>query len=241
MESDEYNKEADWRCHTVVRVAATTTVPGLGTLPAGAVGKAVGIVDYQSGRIAFTVPSATALFINLSHRYYDDARKIAQSFSVGPTLQTLDDDISFAYFERIMASVVFAYTALESFANEEIPDEFNHPVEKHKCTEIYSKTQIERFLSLGVKLGDILPVVFDLPSPKGTKTWENYVALESLRHSIIHMKKVDREHVGYSSESVWRALIAEPVPYSVATAKAMIDYFYDSRGPKPHWYENFPF
>jgi hypothetical protein len=90
-------------------------------------------------------------------------------------------------------------------------------------------------------LGDILPVVFDLPSPKGTKTWENYVALESLRHSIIHMKRVDREHVGYSSQSVWRALIAEPVPYSVATAKAMIDYFYDARGPKPHWYENFPF
>jgi hypothetical protein len=140
-----------------------------------------------------------------------------------------------------MASVIFAYTALESFANEEIPDEFSHPVEKNKCTEVYGKTQIERFLSLGVKLGDILPVVFDLASPKGTKAWEDYSALESLRHSIIHMKQVDREHVSYSSQSVWSRLIDDPVPYSVATAKSMIDYFYDSRSLKPHWYEDFPF
>lgn len=241
MESDEFYREADWRCHTVVRVAATTTVPGLGTLPVGAIGKAVGIVDYQSGRIAFTIPSATGLFLNLSHRHYGEALTIAQGFSVAPTLQTLHDDVSFAYLENIMASVVFAYTALESFANEEIPDEFTYTVEKNKCVEIYDKTQIERFLSLEIKLGDILPIVRSLPSPKGTKTWENYVALETLRHSIIHMKKFDREHVGYSSRSVWSRIIKDPVPYSVAVAKAIIDYFYNSRSLKPHWYESFPF
>ena len=241
MESDEYFTEADWRCQIVVRVAAPTTVPGLGHLPAGAVGKGSGIIDYQSGKIGFTLPNATALFLNLSKKHYDEALAVARGFSAGATLQNLDDEASFSYLENIMASVVFAYTALESFANEEIPDEFTYSIEKTKSTEVFNKSQIERFLSMEVKLGDVLPAVCGVPSPKGIKIWQDYLALESLRHSIIHMKKFDREHVGYSSQSVWSKLIKESVPYAVPVVKGMIDHFYGARSVKPHWYENIPF
>lgn len=241
MESGEYFTEADWRCQIVVRVVDATTVPGLGHLPSGAVGKGSGIIDYRSGRIAFTLPNATALFLNLSKRHYDEALTVARGFSVAPTLQSLDDEATFAYLENIMASVVFAYTALESFANDEITDDFTYSVDKTKSTEVYDKSQIERFLSLEVKLGDILPAVCGVPSPKGVKIWQDYLALESLRHSVIHMKKVDREHVGYSSQSVWSRLVREPVPHLLPVAKGMIDYFYNPRSAKPHWYENFPF
>jgi hypothetical protein len=55
------------------------------------------------------------------------------------------------------------------------------------------------------------------------------------------MKKADREHVGYSSQSVWSRLIKEPMPNGVAVAKGIIDYFYQSRELTPHWYRNFPF
>lgn len=241
MESGEYFTEADWRCRIVVRVAEATTVPGLGDLPAGAVAKGMGIIDYQSGQLAFTLPNPTALFLNLSKKHYDEALTVAQDFSVAPTLQKQGDEASFAYLENIMASVVFAYTALESFANEEIPDDFTYSVDKTKSTEVYNKAQIERFLSMEVKLGEILPAVCGVPSPKGVKIWQDYVALESLRHSIVHMKEADREHVGYSSQSVWSRLIKEPVPYAVPVAKGMIDHFYRPRSPKPHWYEHFPF
>jgi hypothetical protein len=241
MKSEEYYTEADWRCHTVVRVAATTTVPGLGTLPVGAVGKAVGIVDYKASRITFSIPDATALFLNLSKRHHEDAAAVSHKIPVSPTPQDLEDDDAFAYLENIMASVVFAYTALESFANEEIPDDFIHTIEKGRCKELYDKAQIEKYLSLEVKLGDILPVVCGVTSPKGSKSWEDYVALETLRHSIIHMKKSDREHIGYSSKSVWSRVIKEPLPQTFAVAKAIIAYFYKSRSLKPHWYENLPF
>jgi hypothetical protein len=241
MESGEFNKEADWRCHTVVRIAACTTVPGLGTLPAGTIGKAVGIVDYQSVRIGFSIPNATALFLNLSHSHYQAASAISKTFSLAPSLQTLNDDISFSYLENIMASIVFAYTALESFANEEIPDDFTYAIEKSKCTEVYDKTQIERFLTLEVKIGIILPIIFGVSTPKGNKIWENYLALESLRHSIIHMKKLDRDHFGDSSRSVWSKLISTQVPNSAVVSKSIMDHFYVSRSLKPHWYENFPF
>ena len=68
-----------------------------------------------------------------------------------------------------MALLVFAYTALESFANDEIPDKFTYSVEETKSTEVYNKSQIERFLSMQVKLGDILPGVCSVPSPKGAR------------------------------------------------------------------------
>lgn len=240
MESGEYYTEADWRCQIVVRVAEATDVPGLGHLPAGAVGKGSGIIDYQSGRIAFSLPNATALFLNLSKRHYDEALAVARGFSAGSPLRSLEDRAAFAYLENIMASVVFAYTALESFANEEIPDDYTHSVAKTKSTEVYDKSQVERFLTLEMKLGEILPAVCGVPSPKGVKIWQDYLALESLRHSIIHMKRLDREHVGYSSQSVWSRLIKEPVPYSVPVAMGIIDHFYKPRALKPHWYENLP-
>jgi hypothetical protein len=241
MESEEYFTDADWRCQIVVRVAKAADVPGLGHLPAGAVGKGSGIIDYQSGQIAFTLPNATALFLNLSKRHYDEALALANGFSAAPTLQSLEDGAAFAYLENIMASVVFAYTALESFANDEIPDDYTYSVAKTKSTEVYNKSQIERFLTLEVKLGEILPAVCGVPSPKGIKVWQDYIALESLRHSIIHMKKFDREHVGYSSQSVWSRLIKDPVPYPIPVAVGVIDYFYKPRAVRPHWYENLPF
>jgi hypothetical protein len=239
---DEQLEEADWRCHTVIRVAKDTNAPGLGELKAGELGRVVGISHYKSKRVAFTVPRATALFLNLSQRHYEEAREIAQDFSVAPTLKTLDDEEAFAYLENIMASVVFAYTALESFANEEIPNDYIYTVDKGgKCQEVYNKVQIEKFLSLAVKLGSILPAVGGVRSPKGIKAWQDYLELESLRHSIIHMKEAERDSRLESSKSVWGRLIKSPVPYYLPVAKRMIDHFYKPRKAKPHWHENFPF
>jgi hypothetical protein len=239
---DKQLEEADWRCHTVIRVAKDTNVPGLGELKAGDLGRVVGISNYKSKRVAFTVPRATALFLNLSQRHYEEAREIAQEFSVAPTLQSLDDEDAFAYLENIMASVVFAYTALESFANEEIPKDYIYTVDKGgRCQEVYNKVQIEKFLTLADKLGKILPAVCGVRSPKGIKVWQDYLELESLRHSIIHMKEAERDSRLEPSKSVWGRLIKSPVPYWLPVAKRMIDHFYKPRKAKPHWYEKFPF
>jgi len=238
----EYFTEADWRCHIVVQLAAPATLPGSSTaIPAGAIGKGVAIVDYQTNRVAFSIPSATALFLSLSKRYYESASIIVQTFSSTPKLQSLDDVKVFSYLENIMASIVFAYTALEAFANEEIPDDYVHTIVKSKSSEIYRKSQIERSLSLQTKLSDILPAIHEVPSPKGNKIWQDFLALEELRNNIIHMKTADREHVGYSNHSIWSKLVTDPVPYVLPFAKLMIDYFYTLRKLKPHWYEQFPF
>lgn len=239
--AEEYFTEADWRCQMVVRLAAPTVLPGSNTvLPVGVIGKGVAEIDYKANRVAFSIPNATALFFNLSKKHYESARVISQTFSSGPDLQSPTDEDIFSYLEDVMASVVFAYTALEAFANEEIPDDFVYTISKSKCSEVFDKSQIERSLSLQTKLGDILPAITGIASPKGTKVWQEFVALEELRNNIIHMKTIDRRHVGYSNQSIWSKLVCEPVPFVLPSAKGMVDHFYASRQLRPHWYEHLP-
>lgn len=240
--AEGYITEADWRCHIVVHLAAQASLPGSNTLlPIGSIGKGIAVIDYKASRIAFPIPNATALFLNLSKRHYESARVTAQTFSSGSDLQSLTDADIFSYLEDVMASVVFAYTALEAFANEEIPDDFVYTIAKSKCNEVFHKGQIERSLNLQTKLGDILPAITGIDSPKGTKVWQEFVSLEEFRNNIIHMKTIDRQHIGYSNQSIWSKLVNEPVPFVLPSAIAMVDYFYASRKLKPHWYEHFAF
>ena len=244
MAEKEYYTDADWRYQIVVRTSEPSEIFGKDNpMPAGVVGKGVGFVGSSSQPTSFGIPNATALFLNLSKRYYDEAYSIGQKHTSSKDLRYFldNDNEAFSYFENIMASVVFSYTSLESFANEEIPEDFVFSIDRGKCVENYNKIQIEKSLSLVTKLGDILPLVFKIKSPKGTKIWEGFIKLEKLRHSIIHMKVKDREHKGFSSTSVWSQLLKKPIPYAISTVKNMIDYFYKSKTLKPHWYNNFPY
>lgn len=238
---EECLKTADWRSYQVITLAQPFVWPGSNeTLPAGAIAKVSGFLDYGQDRMAVTLPSATALFLNLSRTHYKLASQAADRFPSGQDPVSPDDENLFGYTESIMASVVFAYTALESFANEEIPDDFTFTIKQKKCNELYSKEQIERSLSLRTKLGEVLPEVHKIVSPKGVRVWHDFLELEQLRNDIIHMKTADREHVGHSNQSIWSKLLKLPIPDVVPTAKAIIDYYYRDRELKPHWYEHYP-
>ena len=104
----------------------------------------------------------------------------------------------------------------------------------------YNKSKIERSISLGEKLENILPKILKVSSPKGNKVWDDFINLQELRHKIIHMKSVDREQTKYTPNSVWSNLIKDSIPNSVPIAKEIIDYFFKSKTNKPHWYENYP-
>ena len=238
MANEEYYTDADWRYQIVVRLAKESNLFGKDKiLPAGAVGKGVGIVDYKSGTVAFGIPNATALFLNLAKRHYDEAFNIAQHFLSGTSL--VDDD-SFSFLENIMASIVFSYTSLEAFANEEIPESFVYIKNSKGRKMKYNKSKIERSISLGEKIENILPKILKVSSPKGNKVWDDFINLQELRHRIIHMKSVDREQTKYTPNSVWSNLIKDSIPNSVPIAKEIIDYFFKSKTNKPHWYENYP-
>ena len=243
------NASDDWRLQAVSTLAKPFRSPWTGKeYPVGTKVSLISVVRYDSNRIIdIPTPNATAMFLSISHRLYSQAKSILTNESKikakNNSLSFVSDRDAIDYLEAISASVVFAYTALEAFANEVIPDDYTYSVgrEDKRCTETYDKTQIERSLNLDIKLDKILPIIFGVKSPKGRKAWHRYVELKRLRDRIIHLKSTDRKSSQPDDDTIWRLLVKKEIPFMVPIAKALIDYYYDPyMKPRPRWLDCYP-
>jgi hypothetical protein len=151
-----------------------------------------------------------------------------------------EDYIFFSLLQQRMVAIVFAYTALESFANESIPDSyvFKRLRDDKKCTEEYNKLQTEH-LSLDIKLHEVLPPIFGVTSPKGTELWQKYIFIKKLRDRIIHMKSKDKEPSQPKDNTIWGELLNKSHPNFALEAKAVIGYYIDTLPVKPRWFKEF--
>jgi hypothetical protein len=205
----------------------------------------IGEVLYQQKQLTFVLPSAPAMFLNLSHDHYLKAEKrLVTAVRVrkkGRTKGMASHVHLFGFLESIMASTVFAFTALEAFVNEKIPDSYVHEQPEKQHTKTFNKDQLERSLSLTVKLADALPKALSLPSPKGTQVWERYVALNKLRDRIIHLKAADREPHTSRTDSLWSELVKHPLPETFSAAKDVMLFFYAADKSQPRWLRDCPF
>jgi hypothetical protein len=189
-----------------------------------------------------------ALFLHFSLRLYAESQDgfLANAFLPESSPQIADDSALFDLLEKRIGSVVFAYTALESFANHSIPDDFAWEQERQdkKCTETYRKDQIERALSLKVKFDQVLPAIFGVASPSGTIVWSDFVDLEKLRDRLIHLKTADIEGMKGdgqpNTDAIWHVLIRPTIPNPVLQALNLIGHYVEARGRLPRWYAKFP-
>lgn len=97
------------------------------------------------------------------------------------------------YIELIQIALVFGYTALETFANLSIPDDYTYKTtSKSKgIEEAYDKTAIERWLSLKIKFQDILRDIYQTKKLESQKWWIYFTDLEKYRNQIIHQKSIN--------------------------------------------------
>lgn len=239
----EHISKMDWRINNLTWTNAPFTIPKTSNVvPAGAAVTQPALIHWGTERVGITIPNATALFLGLSQMYRAEAEQwLKKCLASRDKSGQLPDSDSFAFYERMMASVVFAYSALEAFVNEELPDSHVHEVADKNCTRRFNKEQIERYLNLDTKLGDVLPPVLNVTSPKGGRLWSEYEKLQSLRDRIIHMKTKDRDSRGEDKSSIWNALLAHPLPETYGTAKNLMKYFLDAKGKLPRWFEKCPF
>lgn len=213
-------------------------------------------VKFDDRTLIFSVPNMTALFIDFSYTLWEESQIAFQEENFlnttskkipSNTIFPKNDDTIFNLLQKRMGAIIFAYSALESFANENIPNEYIFKTIRNdkKCEESYDKEQIERSLSLEIKLGDILPSVMSVANPKGKPVWNKLKSLKNLRDKIIHMKSKDRKSsLPNSSEennTIWEELIDKKQPNHALEAKDIIGYFLSSRIERPRWFENFPF
>lgn len=160
------------------------------------------IFDINDVEIAFPTPNNVALFANIANREKQQAKNIYSSLIARDVKNKKDIEIKnedikrlYNYLEHIQTSIIAIYTAIESFANIAIPNDYTHTFKNNKgITESYDKTAIERWLKTSEKLTELLPKILNSSSPKELKNWSLFKELESIRNDIIHQKTEKAEN-----------------------------------------------
>lgn len=198
---------------------------------------------------SFSLPSAPALFLGLAHKAFMAYRDVDVSAYFGSHPQGVwpdDHKPLFDFYEQFAAHAVFAFTALESFANEVIPDGYSYTATrgdgkgKPGRKVAYPRDKIERNVSLSEKLAQVLPDALDVSSPKGLHIWREYKNLKEWRDRIIHLKTADRASSGPEVESVWGDMLRHPTEPFCDHAHGLMGHF----GPAVRdrrWYREYPY
>lgn len=195
--------------------------------------------------ISFGLPSGPALFLHIAHQAYSRIRGIAPLSLFDQHEQGIWPDNQgplFDFMEDFISHIVFAFTSIEAFANETIPADYIYSFKVDRTGEerTYNKDEIERGVNLDEKLHIILPTICSVPSPKGTRVWENYRQIKKTRDRIIHLKSVDRKASGPEEETIWGTMLRlHEVPFC-DYAHEIIGHFgsaVDSR----RWYMKYPY
>lgn len=236
-------QKADWRTQAITTltkewVSVTGKKYSTGTPVA-----LISTIKLVSKTLNFQLPNATALFLDFSYKLWKEAQVVLEKEKILDIKEYEDYDEIYNLVEKRMASIVFAYCALESFANECIPDDyiFENSRDDGKCIEKYNKEQMEKYVSLDTKLSEILPKIKKVKSPMGGPLWNKYDDLKKIRNRIIHMKTTDRKSVGPEEESIWRDLLDKDKSNFSLEAKEIIGYFFSAEPAIPRWFRGFPY
>lgn len=232
----------DDRLHAVSQLAEDWKSPWTGQVhEKGTIVTVVAACNYGKVEVSVPMPSAPAMFINVGKEMYKKAIQLRDAI-----FENIDcrkkGHMSFNgwdgrvtdYYELMSGAYIFSVTAIESYVNEKIPDDYVYTKTRGdmKCTESYNKEQIERFLSLDEKVSHILPTILNVKSPKGKKIYQNYVAIREVRDRIIHMKSKDRK--SGEKKTIWNDLLHINHTNPVTSAIELLKYFRQDNN-LPRW------
>ena len=154
------------------------------------------LFDLNGVEITFPTPNNVALFASIANKEKQQAKNIYSSLitkniKIKKDITIKNEDIKrlYNYLEHIQTSIIAIYTAVESFANIAIPQDYIYTFKNNKgITESYDKTAIERWLKTSEKITELLPKILNSSSPKQLPTWSLFKELETIRNDIIHQK-----------------------------------------------------
>jgi hypothetical protein len=187
--------------------------------------------------ITYFCPNNVAVLLSVSSKSLSSAKELFGKFFHSPSrefrLEKIQEDKkSFLnrvsstvcdYIEHVQTAVVFAYTALETFANLSIPEGYVYQTaNKSKgIIESYDKEAIERWLSLKLKVQYILREIYRTGKVEGQKWWGHFSNLERYRNDIIHQKTI-------SSTSFYKEYFKAPVFRACECPLQVMKFFYEA-------------
>lgn len=239
----------DWRENIRLELSQDWTSPWSGqTALRGTRLSLLSVVQLTKKKeLSLPIGNATALLLNASARAFKSARELREASDIDqsakPSVRFRSDSDAYDFIERMIEAIVLAFTSIEAFVNESIPEDFTYPLtRKDGVAEVLTKADIERRVSLDEKLAVVLPGVWACSSPKGSRCWEGYRQLNRARDRLIHMKTDDRRSSGVEKDTLWKVLCLAPAPH--LAAKAVVDHFVKNsptmKAAPPLWHRRFP-
>ncbi|MCO6162664.1 hypothetical protein [Flavobacterium sp. NRK F7] len=195
--------------------------------------------QHSNKRIIYFTPNNISLSLSLMKKSYKQSKKLLKNiFDKYPNeliqLETIDKPILYEYFESITTSVIFAYIAVESFANAAIPEDFNYEkINDKKIKEIWSKENIERWMPTSKKIKDLLPKILNTSNIVDEIFWKDFENLEQLRNNIVHQKTIDN---GTELESeLYNKLLKKEIFKIISSSISVIKFFYNYDNAHPYF------
>lgn len=163
-------------------------------------------VNIKNLKIQFLTPSMVALQINIANESIRNIKKLKDRIKTIPSEQKKEDrELGekiightlevYEFIEQAQKSIIFSFTALETFVNLSIPKDFIWEKTTARKKEIYNKEQIERYIPWKEKINLVITDIYKLPEIKKTEFWSSLMELLEIRNRLIHIKSSDDTEV----------------------------------------------
>ena len=153
-----------------------------------------GIVSKVEGKnFIIPIPDPTLVYFHnaqMSLRSIsDDRRELLKKLNFEGKIPETSLNEIYNYFGRTSGFIIFLFTAMESFINQMIPDNFKYENELLRKTETYNKLQIQENLDFKTKITKVLKAItgkdfFHNSTPANQLIYR----LKDFRDEIIHTK-----------------------------------------------------
>lgn len=232
----------DWRIDTVASLAEP-----YGSIPAGTPVRLMSTAKHSRHKyLSFVTPSASALCLNVAI----NAAALAEGIRPRLLLTHMtthegergslvrDESIAdlYYFFEQSMIAVVMSFQAIEILANSIIGRRATEKItvrRKGGLVKQFTPKEAERELSTEEKVGQALPSILAVPSPRGTRVWQSFKKLKDARDSTVHLKSNDiytRNQV--DRESLFFYFLNRDARYYPNEAIKVITHFFPKSRPR---------
>lgn len=235
----------DWRIESV-----TTLAQNYGDVLAGTPVRLMSTAKHKShSYLSFVTPSATALCLDIALNASARSEAIRPRLMLAPMLthdgkrgsQVTDESTSdlYYFFEQSMVAITMSFQAVEIFANAIIGRKATKNIlvkRKGGVLKNLAPMEAERELSTEEKLGQVLPDILGVPSPRGNRVWQSFKTLKNGRDATVHLKSreiytrsdVDRESLFFYY------LNRDARTYPTAAIKLIL-HFFPKQPHVPRW------
>lgn len=153
-----------------------------------------GIVNNVNGKnYIIPIPDPTLIYFNNAQLSLKDIKneksELLKKLNFSGVMRENSINEIYTYFGRTSGFVIFLFTAMESFLNQMIPDDFLFHNELPRKTEIYNKKQIQENLDFKTKITKVLKSATGKDFfQKSTPANQIIFRLKDFRDDIIHTK-----------------------------------------------------